>query len=54
VIPFFDASVLIYLIEGNEPFAGRAREQLATLTQAHPTSARQSSIYRGLNVASGR
>ncbi|MCC6209355.1 MAG: PIN domain-containing protein [Gammaproteobacteria bacterium] len=36
VIAFFDASALIYLIEGNEPFASRVRGQLAELTQAHP------------------
>jgi predicted nucleic acid-binding protein len=36
VISFFDASALIYLIEGNEPFAGRVRQQLAALEQAHP------------------
>lgn len=36
MIAFFDASALIYLIEGNEPFAGRVRQQLAALAQAHP------------------
>lgn len=35
MIAFFDASALIYLIEANEPFAGRVRRQLATLEQAH-------------------
>lgn len=36
MIAFFDASVLIYLIEGNEPFAQRVRSQLAAVSQAHP------------------
>lgn len=36
MIAFFDASALIYLIEGKEPFAGRVRSQLAGLTRAHP------------------
>lgn len=36
MIAFFDASALIYLIEGNEPFASRVREQLATLSQSQP------------------
>lgn len=36
MIAFFDASALIYLIEGNEPFAGRVRNQLAALAEAHP------------------
>lgn len=36
MIAFFDASALIYLIEGKEPFASRVRGQLAELTQAHP------------------
>lgn len=36
MIAFFDASALIYLIEGNEPFASRVREQLATLSRSQP------------------
>lgn len=36
MIAFFDASALIYLIEGNEPFAGRVRRELAAVSQAHP------------------
>lgn len=36
MIAFFDASALIYLIEGKEPFARRVRTRLADLTQAHP------------------
>lgn len=36
MIAFFDASALIYLIEGSEPFAGRVRAQLAALAEAHP------------------
>lgn len=36
MIAFFDASALIYLIEGKEPFADRVRSQLAEVAQAHP------------------
>nr|WP_257644218.1 PIN domain-containing protein [Luteimonas salinisoli] len=36
VIAFFDANALIYLIEGSEPFAGRVRDQLARVEEAHP------------------
>jgi len=36
VIAFFDASALIYLIEGSEPFASRVRAELAALAQEHP------------------
>jgi predicted nucleic acid-binding protein len=36
VIAFFDASALIYLVEGAEPFAGRIRSALAHLTTKHP------------------
>lgn len=36
MIAFFDASALIYLIEGKEPFASRVRGQLAELDQMHP------------------
>lgn len=36
MIAFFDASALIYLIEGKEPFAGRVRSQIAELTGKHP------------------
>lgn len=36
MIAFFDASALIYLIEASEPFAGRVRNQLAVLAEAHP------------------
>lgn len=36
MIAFFDASALIYLIEGKEPFAGRVRAKLAAIAQAHP------------------
>jgi predicted nucleic acid-binding protein len=35
VIAFFDASALIYLIEGAEPFATRVRENLAHLAARH-------------------
>jgi predicted nucleic acid-binding protein len=35
VIAFFDASALIYLLEGQEPFAGRVRAELAAAEQAH-------------------
>jgi predicted nucleic acid-binding protein len=36
VIAFFDASALIYLAEGREPFASGVRRQLAAATGAHP------------------
>lgn len=36
MIAFFDAFALIYLIEGNEPFASRVRKQLAEATQTYP------------------
>jgi uncharacterized protein len=36
VIAFFDASALIYLVEGTEPFAGRVRCELAQTTTKHP------------------
>jgi len=37
VIAFFDASALIYLIEGHEPFAAKVRAALAKLARSHPT-----------------
>lgn len=36
MIAFFDASALIYLIEGAEPFAGRVRSELAQIARKHP------------------
>ena len=36
MIVFFDASALIYLVEGAEPFAGRVRSALVQLTTKHP------------------
>lgn len=36
MIAFFDASVLIYLIEGREPFAARVRESLQILSDRFP------------------
>lgn len=36
MIAFFDASALIYLIEGKQPFGRRIRETLEALTQEHP------------------
>lgn len=36
MIAFLDASALIYLIEGNEPFAGRVRATLGKLSRRHP------------------
>jgi predicted nucleic acid-binding protein len=36
VIAFFDASALIYLIEGAEPFATRVRDALAQAARKHP------------------
>lgn len=38
MIVFFDASALIYLIEGCEPFGSRVRAALASLSQAHPAA----------------
>lgn len=37
MIAFFDASALIYLIEGVEPFAGRVRTELRKLSRKHPS-----------------
>lgn len=36
MIAFFDASALIYLIEGREPFAGKVRRELAASARKHP------------------
>lgn len=36
MIVFFDASALIYLIEGSEPFNTRVRKELATATRKYP------------------
>lgn len=36
MIAFFDASALIYLIEGAEPFAGKVRKELMALSARHP------------------
>ena len=36
MIAFFDASALIYLIEGKEPFAGKVRKELAATARQHP------------------
>lgn len=36
MIAFFDASALIYLIEGKEPFASRVRKELAAAARKHP------------------
>ncbi len=36
MIAFFDASALIYLIEGKEPFAGKMRKELAAVAKRHP------------------
>ena len=38
MIAFFDASALIYLIEGREPFGSRVRATLTALSQAHPAA----------------
>jgi predicted nucleic acid-binding protein len=35
VIAFLDASAIIYLLEGAEPFAGRVRAELGHATQRH-------------------
>lgn len=36
MIAFFDASALIYLIEGAEPFATKVRKELSTAANKHP------------------
>ena len=36
MIAFFDASALIYLIEGQAPFAARVRTELADIARAYP------------------
>lgn len=36
MIAFLDSSALIYLIEGNEPFATRVRAELALAIKKHP------------------
>jgi predicted nucleic acid-binding protein len=36
VIAFFDASALIYLIEGAEPFAAKVRKELAAAARKYP------------------
>lgn len=36
MIAFFDASALIYLIEGNEPFASRVRGELTAISKKNP------------------
>lgn len=36
MIVFFDASALIYLIEGKEPFASKVRKELAAAARKHP------------------
>ncbi|WP_341645218.1 type II toxin-antitoxin system VapC family toxin [Thauera sp. SDU_THAU2] len=36
MIIFFDASALIYLLEGKAPFSNRVRTELTALSRAHP------------------
>jgi len=36
VIAFFDANALIYLIEGQEPFARQVRRKIEALSQSYP------------------
>lgn len=36
MIAFFDASALIYLIEGREPFAGKVRKELGAVAKKYP------------------
>lgn len=36
MIVFFDASALIYLLEGRPPFVDRVREALSRIAQQHP------------------
>lgn len=35
MIAFFDASALIYLIEGKEPFASKVRREIAAVARRH-------------------
>ena len=37
MIAFLDASALIYLIEGKEPFASKLRKELTSLAKKYPT-----------------
>jgi hypothetical protein len=50
VIAFFDASALIYLIEGAEPFATKWRKELAATAKRHPAWAPLSAGCRGWNA----
>lgn len=36
MIAFFDASALVYLIDGKEPFAAKVRKELAAAARKHP------------------
>lgn len=36
MIAFFDSSALIYLVEGNEPFATKIRKELASAVKRYP------------------
>jgi predicted nucleic acid-binding protein len=36
VIAFFDASALIYLVEGKEPFASKVRKELSVIAERSP------------------
>ncbi len=36
MIAFFDASALIYLVEGKEPFGSQVRKELARMVEQHP------------------
>lgn len=36
MIAFLDANILIYLLEGAQPFAGQVRAQLAEAQESHP------------------
>ena len=36
MIACFDASALIYLIEGKEPFAGKVRKELGSIAGKYP------------------
>ncbi|MDP3872299.1 MAG: PIN domain-containing protein [Methyloversatilis sp.] len=39
MIVFFDASALIYLVEGAEPFRGRVCDAIGSIMQQHPDAA---------------
>ena len=53
MIAFFDASALIYLIEGADPFAARLRKELTALAKKHPDLGAAASRLSGLECRVG-